>query len=303
MTAPKIDSSYLVGLSEAKTLIRDIITRENTVPSFLRLAIHDAFCYDAQKKVFGANASIRTQKELSHEGNEGLAHSASLLANVKAQVPLISFADLYQLAGMTSVEAAGGPSIPFTPGRKDAWAFPPNSAYCSPNTASSPLEHFKEWIARTGLPQELAVALLGVHPIARWWLDASHDYSFWHTTLQEPTFSNTYFKLLLEGKVPQDSWLLEDPSLKAHIQAYAENEEDFFKEYAKAHEQLSLLGTNLESRPADLTTQPQSPVATYLGSASEYALYAAGLAAAGGVMAYGLYRWRQRYLRYSQFLK
>jgi hypothetical protein len=36
-------------------------------------------------------------------------------------------------------------------------------------------------------------------------------------------------RLLLEGKVPQDSWLLEDPSLKAHIQAYAENEEDFFK--------------------------------------------------------------------------
>jgi hypothetical protein len=64
--------------------------------------------------------------------------------------------------------------------------------------ASSPLEHFKEWIARTGLPQELAVALLGVHPIARWWLDASHDYSFWHTTLQEPTFSNTYFKYVYD---------------------------------------------------------------------------------------------------------
>jgi hypothetical protein len=38
------------------------------------------------------NYGCRTQKELSHEGNEGLAHSASLLANVKAQVPLISFA-------------------------------------------------------------------------------------------------------------------------------------------------------------------------------------------------------------------
>jgi len=47
------------GLSEAKALIKDIIKRENTVPSFLRLAIHDAFCYDAQNKVFGANASIR----------------------------------------------------------------------------------------------------------------------------------------------------------------------------------------------------------------------------------------------------
>jgi hypothetical protein len=49
------------GLGEAKVLIKSIITKENMVPSFLRLAIHDAFCFDAQNNVYGANASIRCQ--------------------------------------------------------------------------------------------------------------------------------------------------------------------------------------------------------------------------------------------------
>lgn len=49
----------VTGLNEAKALIKSIITKEHTVPSFLRLAIHDAFCFDAQNNVYGANASIR----------------------------------------------------------------------------------------------------------------------------------------------------------------------------------------------------------------------------------------------------
>lgn len=302
MTAPKVDASYLAGLGKAKAHIKSIITKEHTVPSFLKLAIHDAFCYDSKSNVYGANASIRTQKELSHTGNEGLAQAASLLASVKAQVPQISFADLYQLAGITAIEVAGGPRIPFTPGRKDAWAFPPNSAYCSPNTASSPLEHFQQWVERTGLPQKLAVALLGVHPIARWWVDASINNPFPENSQQKATFSNAYFRLLLEGKVAQDAWLLEDTSIKEQVQAYAESAETFAKEYAKAHEQLSLLGTNLQPQPADLTAAAVSSVAAYFDSASEYALYAAAVVAAGGAVAYGIYRWRQRYLRYSRLL-
>jgi catalase (peroxidase I) len=35
-------------------------------------------------------------------------------------VPEIGFADLYQLASVVAVEFAGGPSIPFRLGRKDA---------------------------------------------------------------------------------------------------------------------------------------------------------------------------------------
>ncbi len=35
-------------------------------------------------------------------------------------MPEIGFADLYQLASVVAVEFAGGPSIPFRLGRKDA---------------------------------------------------------------------------------------------------------------------------------------------------------------------------------------
>lgn len=87
----------------------------------------------------------RTQKELAHQGNEGLPRAVELLAQVKVKVPELTHAgvhptscslypaasacgenvtlrnalsaDLYQLAGIVAVESAGGPTIPFTPGK------------------------------------------------------------------------------------------------------------------------------------------------------------------------------------------
>jgi cytochrome c peroxidase len=94
--------------------------------------------------------------------------------------------------------------------------------------------------------------------------------SFWGPwTNAETTFSNEYYRLLLEEKwtvkklhngkawtgpmqyeaqqgalmmLPSDLWLLDDPVFKAHIEAYAKDEDAFFRDFAKAFSKLLELG-------------------------------------------------------------
>ncbi|KAH1224026.1 putative L-ascorbate peroxidase 3, peroxisomal [Glycine max] len=47
-----------------------------------------------------------------------------IIEEVKAKHPKISYADLYQLAGVVAVEVTGGPTINFVPGRKDSLESP-----------------------------------------------------------------------------------------------------------------------------------------------------------------------------------
>ncbi|MCI10644.1 L-ascorbate peroxidase peroxisomal-like, partial [Trifolium medium] len=86
----------------------------------LRLAWHDAGTYDAKTRTGGPNGSIRNQLELNHAANKGLKTAVELCGTeeVKVKHPKISYADLYQLAGVVAVEVTGGPTIHFVPGRK-----------------------------------------------------------------------------------------------------------------------------------------------------------------------------------------
>lgn len=49
----------------------------------------------------------------------GLYHAINFLLPIQAKHPWISHADLWTLAGVTAVEAMGGPKTPWTPGRTD----------------------------------------------------------------------------------------------------------------------------------------------------------------------------------------
>ncbi|KAG6512547.1 hypothetical protein ZIOFF_030672 [Zingiber officinale] len=42
-----------------------------------------------------------------------------LLEPIKEKFPILTYADLYQLAGVVAIEVTGGPEIPFHPGRED----------------------------------------------------------------------------------------------------------------------------------------------------------------------------------------
>jgi cytochrome c peroxidase len=93
---------------------------------------------------------------------------------------------------------------------------------------------------------------------------------FWGPwTNAESTFSNEYFRLLLEenwkekkthnGKawngpmqyeaqngslmmLPSDLWLLEDPAFKQYVTLYAKDEKQFFADFSKAFAKLLELG-------------------------------------------------------------
>ncbi|KAL6345280.1 hypothetical protein AAG906_015763 [Vitis piasezkii] len=72
---------------------------------------HDAGTYDALTKTGGPNGSIRNPQELNHSANRGLKTAVDLCEEVKRRHHCITYADLYQLAGVVVVEIIGGPTI------------------------------------------------------------------------------------------------------------------------------------------------------------------------------------------------
>ncbi|PIA57378.1 hypothetical protein AQUCO_00600248v1 [Aquilegia coerulea] len=118
MATPIVDAEYLKEIDKARRDLRALISSKNCAPIMLRLAWHDAGTYDVNTKTGGANGSIRNDEELKHSANSGLKIAIDLLEPVKKRHPKITYADLYQLAGVVAVEVTGGPTIEFVPGRK-----------------------------------------------------------------------------------------------------------------------------------------------------------------------------------------
>jgi L-ascorbate peroxidase len=84
----------------------------------LRLAWHSAGTFDVATKTGGPFGTMKCPSEQAHGANAGLDIAVSLLEPVKEQLPTLSYADLYQLAGVVAVEVTGGPDVPFHPGRE-----------------------------------------------------------------------------------------------------------------------------------------------------------------------------------------
>ncbi|XP_047169739.1 L-ascorbate peroxidase 3-like [Vigna umbellata] len=63
-------------------------------------------------------------RELNHAANKRLETTVLFCEDVKAKHPKVSYADLYQLAGVVAVEITRGPTIDFVPGRKDSLESP-----------------------------------------------------------------------------------------------------------------------------------------------------------------------------------
>jgi catalase (peroxidase I) len=62
---------------------------------------------------------MRFDAEHDDPENTGLDLARMQLETVKKQHPLVSYADLYVLAGCEAIERMGGPHMPFRQGRKD----------------------------------------------------------------------------------------------------------------------------------------------------------------------------------------
>ncbi|TQD76761.1 hypothetical protein C1H46_037712 [Malus baccata] len=258
MAAPVVNEEYLKEIEKARRDLRALIYSKNCAPIMLRIAWHDAATYDARLKTRipgGPNGSIRNKEELSHSGNKGLETAVELCEQVKAKHPKITYADLYQLAGVVAVEITGGPSIDFVPGRKDSNQSPPEGRLPDAKLGAS---HLREVFYRMGLSDKDIVALSGGHTLGK-----EHKRSgFQGPWTKEPSkFDNSYFVDLLKGEtegllqLPTDKALVEDPVFRRYVELYARDNDAFFRDYAVSHKKLSELGFNPPSpRPKVVLT-------------------------------------------------
>lgn len=245
----------------------------------LRLAWHDAGTYDLKTKTGGANGSIRYEEEYTHGSNAGLKIAIDLLEPIKAKNPKITYADLYQLAGVVAVEVTGGPTVEFIPGRRDSSVCPREGRLPD---AKKGAPHLRDIFYRMGLSDKDIVALSGGHTLGRAHPERSGFDGAW--TKEPLKFDNSYFLELLneesEGllKLPTDKALLSDPEFRRYVELYAKDEDAFFKDYAESHKKLSELG---------FTPRSTAPSKSDLPTAAVLAQSAFGVAVAAAVVIAG----------------
>ncbi|KAL5099582.1 hypothetical protein RYX36_003909 [Vicia faba] len=245
MAQYRVDAEYVKEIDNTRSDLRSLISNKKCAPLMLRLAWHDAGTYDAITRTGGPNGSIRNQQELNHSANKGLKIAVELCEEVKAKHPKISYADLYQLAGLVAVEVTGGPAIHFVPGRKDSLESPEEGRLPDAKQGAS---HLRQVFYRMVMNDRDIVALSGGHTLGKAHKDRSDFKGQW--TRDPLKFDNSYFRELLNSeskdllKLPTDKVLVEDPEFCKYVELYAKDEKAFFKDYAKSHKKLSELGFN-----------------------------------------------------------
>jgi L-ascorbate peroxidase len=281
MAAPVVDAEYLRQIDRARRGLRALIASKGCAPIMLRLAWHDAGTYDVNTRTGGANGSIRYEEEYTHGSNAGLKIAIDLLDPIKAKCPKITYADLYQLAGVVAVEVTGGPTIEFVPGRRDSSVCPREGRLPD---AKRGAPHLRDIFYRMGLTDKDIVALSGGHSLGKAHPERSGFDGAW--TKDPLKFDNSYFLELLKGesegllKLPTDKALLDDPEFRRYVELYAKDEDTFFKDYAESHKKLSELGfTPRSGGPA--STKSDLPTAVVLAQSAVGVAVAAAVVIAG----------------------
>ncbi|XP_027112037.2 L-ascorbate peroxidase 3-like isoform X1 [Coffea arabica] len=251
-----VDAEYLKEIDKARRDLRALISSKNCAPIMLRLAWHDAGTYDVNTKTGGPNGSIRNEEEYSHSANSGLRIALNFCEEVRSRHPKITYADLYQLAGVVAVEVTGGPTIDFVAGRKDSMISPKEGRLPDANKG---VPHLRDVFYRMGLSDKDIVALSGGHTLGRAHPERSGFDGPW--TKEPLKFDNSYFVELLKGesdgllKLPTDIALLEDPEFRRLVELYAKDEDAFFRDYAVSHKKLSELGFTPHSSGSKATVK------------------------------------------------
>lgn len=277
--APVQAASGDVDYKAVREAIADILDDESYDdgsygPVFVRLAWHSAGTYDKKTKKGGSEgAGMRFPEEGGWGANAGLDVARAKLEPIKAKFPGITYADLWSLAGTTAIEEMGGPDMKWRPGRKDhdaSYEKLPDGLLPDADGRDKldrPSDHLRDIFYRMGFNDKEIVCLSGAHALGRCHEDRSGYWGPW--TYAPTTFSNEYFRLLLEERwskkkthkgrewtgpeqyetengelmmLPTDLSLVWDDKLRPHVEAYAKDEELFMKDFKKAWMKLQELG-------------------------------------------------------------
>ncbi|KAI4349202.1 hypothetical protein L6164_009824 [Bauhinia variegata] len=174
-TYPVVSEENQKAIEKCKKKLRGLIQEKHCAPIVLRLAWHSAGTFDVKTKTGGPFGTIRHPVELAHGANNGLDIAVRLLEPIKAEFPIISYADLYQLAGVVAVEVTGGlrypsiledRSVPYLslvvlPDKTD----PPPEGRLTDATKGS--DHLRDVFGHMGLSDKDIVALSGGYTFGR----------------------------------------------------------------------------------------------------------------------------------------
>jgi cytochrome c peroxidase len=261
-------------IDQIKKEIVEIFDENNYMgPTFVRLAWHSAGTFSKHDGSGGSTGgTIRFKPEIDHGGNAGLYKAVNALEKVKKNHPEITYADLYILAGVAMIEEMGGPSVGFRFGRPDAESgkeCTPDDRLPGADKGSKPktINHIRDVFYRMGFNDREIVALIGAHAIGRCYPDRSGYSGPW--TNAEWTFSNEYFRQLIENKwtlkkwngpeqyedptgklmmLPADMAFIWDPEFKKYVEIYAKDENLFFKDFAAAFQKLTENGVKFPEK-------------------------------------------------------
>jgi cytochrome c peroxidase len=232
----------------------------------VRLAWHASGTYDKSAVNGGSGfGTMRHEKEYSTGANAGLINAVNFLEPLKKQFPWISYGDLYTLGGVAAVQEMGGPTIPWRAGRVDGEEsqVPPDGRLPD---ATQGQKHIRDVFYRMGFNDQQIVALIGAHALGRCHPNFSGFDGPW--TFSPTTFTNDFFKLLLDEKwtvrkwdgpkqyqdegskslmmLPTDIALVQDKEFKKWVQKYAADQDLFFKDFASAFSRLLELGVKFK---------------------------------------------------------
>ncbi|RHZ26094.1 hypothetical protein DYB37_006235 [Aphanomyces astaci] len=255
-----------VNLAAVRDDIVALIEADNSLaPTFVRLAWHSSGTYSKADGGSGGSkgGTIRHNPEINYGANAGLVIAIEKLNAIKAKYPTLSHADLYIYAGVVAISEMGGPDVSFRLGRQDA----PSPKACTPNgrlpdadKGSKPktINHVREVFYRMGFNDREIVALIGAHAVGRCYPTRSGYSGPW--TRAETTFSNEYFRELVENKwtlkqwdgpeqytdptgdlmmLPADLAFIWDVEFKKYVELYAKDEDLWHKDFAKAFQKLT----------------------------------------------------------------
>ena len=278
-----IDKAYKNALAQCRAEMRKFINEINCNPIMVRLAWHDSGTFDVSRPgVGGADGSIRFKEELGHGANAGLSKAIGYIETFKKKFPLISYADLIQMASAEAVNLAGGPVICMRYGRKDSTKSPPEGnlpdAMYPFKGEPTAAEHLRNVFHRMGFDDKDIVTLSGAHTLGRAFKERSGTCPFGYGakngtkytgnedhvarsdgksglgmmggqswTKEWLKFDNSYFKYTPQDKdllwLPTDEALRTDPGFQPYYELYSQSQQAFFIDYADAHKALSELGS------------------------------------------------------------
>ena len=227
-------------------------------PILVRIAWHSSGTFDNSDNTGGSyGGTMRFEKELNDPSNAGLRDAYTFLKPVYEQFPWISHGDLYTLAGVTAVQEAQGPKIPWKNGRVDqpASSTPDNGRL--PDAATD-AKYVRNYFSRLNfLDDREIVALMGAHCMGKTHLRNSGFEGPWGAASN--VFSNEFFVNLLNENwklekneagnkqfnsvkgymmLPADHSLVEDNKFEKIVKEFANNQDVFFKEFAVSYTKL-----------------------------------------------------------------